>query len=252
VAGPRALEHLVDTVVTFEGDRTSSLRLLRSVKNRFGPTDEVACFEHDEDGLREVADPSHLFRKVREQPVAGSCLTVTMEGRRPLVAEIQALVAATAAQVPRRAATGLEVNRTTMLVTVTEKAGGFALGNRDVYCATVGGAKVNDPGADLALCLAVASARLDTALWQDTVAIGEVTLSGDLRVVPGLAKRVAEAARLGFRRVIIPAEAGESPDVVRAAQGVSVQPIHRLADILGSIRQAPVTVRTLRPVDAPF
>ncbi len=252
VAGPRALEHLVDTVVTFEGDRTSSLRLLRSVKNRFGPTDEVACFEHDEDGLREVADPSHLFRKVREQPVAGSCLTVTMEGRRPLVAEIQALVAMTAAQVPRRATTGLEVNRTTMLVTVTEKAGGLSLGNRDVYCATVGGARVNDPGADLALCLAVASARLDTALWQDTVAIGEVTLSGDLRVVPGLAKRVAEAGRLGFRRVIIPADAGGSPEVVRAAEGLSVQPVHRLADVLGAIRHAPVTVRTLRPVDAPF
>lgn len=252
VAGPRALEHLVDTVVTFEGDRSSSLRMLRSVKNRFGPTDEVACFEHDEDGLREVADPSHLFRKVREQPVAGSCLTVTLEGRRPLIAEIQALVANTAAPAPRRSATGLELNRSTMLVTVTEKAGGLSLGNKDVYCATVGGAKVSDPGADLALCLAVASARMDTPLWEDTVAIGEVTLSGDLRVVPGLAKRIAEAGRLGFRRVIIPADAGESPEVVRAAQGLHVQPIHRLCDALGAIRQTPVQVRQIRPVDAPF
>ena len=252
VAGPRALEHLVDTVVTFEGDRSSSLRMLRSVKNRFGPTDEVACFEHDEDGLREVADPSHLFRKVREQPVAGSCLTVTMEGRRPLIAEIQALVATTAAPAPRRSATGLELNRTTMLVTVTEKAGGLSLGNKDVYCATVGGAKVSAPGADLALCLAVASARLDFALWEDTVAIGEVTLSGDLRVVPGLAKRIAEAGRLGFKRVITPADAGDSPEVIRAAQGLSVQPIHRLSDAMGAFRRNPVAVRQIRPVDAPF
>ena len=175
-----------------------------------------------------------------------------MEGRRPLIAEIQALVATTAAPAPRRSATGLELNRTTMLVTVTEKAGGLSLGNKDVYCATVGGAKVSDPGADLALCLAVASARLDFALWEDTVAIGEVTLSGDLRVVPGLAKRIAEAGRLGFKRVIIPADAGDSPEVIRAAQGLSVQPIHRLSDVMGAFRRNPVAVRQIRPVDAPF
>lgn len=255
VAGPRALEHLVDTVVTFEGDRTSALRMLRSVKNRFGPTDEVACFEHDEDGLREVADPSFLFRKVRDEPVPGSCLTVTLEGRRPLLAEIQALVAKTGAPAPRRSATGLELNRTTMLVTVTENAGTMPLGNRDVYAATVGGARVSDPGADLAVCIAVASARLGVPVWSDTVAIGEVTLSGDLRVVPGLAKRVAEAARLGFRRVIIPGDAGRSPEVVRSAAGLSVEPVHRLADVLMALRSTPPEPRDhghLRPVDAPF
>ncbi|MEZ5119765.1 MAG: DNA repair protein RadA [Candidatus Nanopelagicales bacterium] len=255
VAGPRALEHLVDTVVTFEGDRTSTLRMLRTMKNRFGPTDEVACFEHDEDGLREVSDPSFLFRKVREEPVPGSCLTVTMEGRRPLLAEIQALAAVTAAPAPRRSATGLEPNRTTMLVTVTEKAGALQLSNRDVYVATVGGAKVSDPGSDLALCLAVASARLDTPLWTDTVAIGEVTLSGDLRVVPGLAKRVQEAGRLGFKRVIIPADAGSNPDVVRAAAGLAVQPIHRLSDLLGTLHRAPALEAErpdLHAVNAPF
>lgn len=254
VAGPRALEHLVDTVVTFEGDRTSSLRLLRSVKNRFGPTDEVACFEHDEAGLREVADPSSLFRKVRDQPVAGSCLTVTMEGRRPLLAEIQALVAASVAPAPRRSATGLELNRSTMLVTVTEKAGGLPLSNRDVYVATVGGAKLSDPGSDLAVCLAIASARLDRPLWSDTVAIGEVTLSGDLRVVPGLAKRIAEAARLGFRRVIIPADAGRHPDVVRASEGLEVEPINRLTDLLGALSRTPPAPvpATTGPLDAPF
>ena len=255
VAGPRALEHLVDTVVTFEGDRTSALRMLRSVKNRFGPTDEVACFEHDEQGLREVADPSFLFRKVREEPVAGSCLTVTMEGRRPLLAEIQGLVSVTGAPAPRRAATGLELSRTTMLVTVTEKAGKLQLSNRDVYAATVGGAKVSDPGSDLAVCLAIASARLDTPLWTDTVAIGEVTLSGDLRVVPGLAKRISEAARLGFTRVIIPADAGNNPEVVRAAEGLTVQPINRLSDLLGTLHRAPALEAErpdLHAVNAPF
>ncbi|MCU0296077.1 MAG: DNA repair protein RadA [Candidatus Nanopelagicales bacterium] len=254
VAGPRALEHLVDTVVTFEGDRTSALRLLRSVKNRFGPTDEVACFEHDEDGLREVADPSFLFRKVREQPVPGSCLTVTLEGRRPMLAEVQALVAPTAAPAPRRSATGLELNRTTMLVTVTEKAGRLSLSNRDVYAATVGGARLSDPGADLAVCLAVASARLDAPLWPDTVAIGEVTLSGDLRVVPGLGQRVAEAARLGFKTVVIPADAGGHPEVVRAAAGLDVLPIHRLSDLLEVMTAAPISVSSVssRPVNAPF
>lgn len=253
VAGPRALEHLVDTVVTFEGDRTSSLRMLRSVKNRFGPTDDVACFEHDEDGLREVADPSYLFRKVHEQPVPGSCLTVTMEGRRPLLAEVQALVAMTGNPTVRRSATGLDVNRTTMLVTVTDKAGTLGLSSRDVYSATVGGARISDPGADLAICLAVASARMDAPLWADTVAIGEVTLSGDLRVVPGTAKRITEAARLGFKQVVIPADAGNHPDVVRAAEGLSVQPVHRLADLMAAVLRAPRAEQpALRSVDAPF
>jgi DNA repair protein RadA/Sms len=254
VAGPRALEHLVDTVVTFEGDRTSSLRLLRSVKNRFGPTDEVACFEHDEDGLREVADPSFLFRKVREEPVAGSCLTVTMEGRRPLLAEVQALVAV-APMNPRRSATGLDLGRTTMLVTVTEKAGAGGLSNRDVYVATVGGARLNDPGSDLAVCLAVASARLDAPLSENTVAFGEVTLSGDVRVVPGLAKRIGEAARLGFGRIILPAEAGDHPEVVRASRGLTVQPVERLEEALAQLRAVPgptVPEFDRRPVDAPF
>ena len=225
------------------------------MKNRFGPTDEVACFEHDEDGLREVADPSFLFRKVREEPVPGSCLTVTLEGRRPLLAEIQALVANTGAPAPRRSATGLELNRTTMLITVTEQAGAAPLGNRDVYAATIGGARVSDPGADLALCMAVASARFNIPVWPDTIAIGEVTLSGELRVVPGLAKRIAEAARLGFKRVIIPGDAGRSAEVVRAAAGLSVEPIHQLGDVLTALRGTPPTPRDhghLRPVDAPF
>ena len=138
-----------------------------------------------------------------------------------------------------------------MLVTVTEKAGRLPLSNRDVYVATVGGARLSDPGSDLAVCLAVASARLDRPMWSDTVAIGEVTLSGDLRVVPGLAKRIVEAARLGFRRVIIPADAGRHPDVVRASEGLGVEPINRLTELLGALSRTP-PASAARPVDAPF
>ena len=200
---------------------------------------------------------THRFcsAKVREEPVAGSCLTVTMEGDDPCSPRSRGLVSVTGAPAPRRAATGLELNRTTMLVTVTEKAGKLQLSNRDVYAATVGGAKVSDPGSDLAVCLAIASARLDTPLWTDTVAIGEVTLSGDPRVVPGLAKRISEAARLGFTRVIIPADAGNNPEVVRAAEGLTVQPINRPSDPFGTLHRAPALEAErpdLHAVNAPF
>lgn len=251
VAGPRALEHLVDTVLTFEGDRSSTLRLLRSVKNRFGPTDEVACFEHDEGGLVEISDPSGLFRKVRETPVPGSCLTVTIEGRRPLLAEIQALVVDAPGQHPRRAVTGLDLNRTTMLAAVCEKASGLALHARDIYVATVGGARINDPGSDLATCLAIVSSALDAPLWSDTVVLGEVTLSGDLRSAPGLAKRVAEASRLGFRRAVVPIEAGA--DVQRLSDQIGLQHVGHVADIVSAVlpRQGQ-GFHGLRSVDAPF
>lgn len=251
VAGPRALEHLVDTVLTFEGDRTSALRLLRTMKNRFGPTDEVACFEHEEDGLREVSDPSGLFRKVRETPVPGSCLTVTIEGRRPLLAEIQGLVAATPNQNPRRGVTGLESNRTAMLITVTDTVGHLKLGPKDVYAATVGGAKISDPGADLAVCLAVASAEWKAPMWLDTVVIGEVTLSGDIRSVPGISQRVGEAARLGFKRAIIPSDS--RLDGARIPASIEVLGMGRLAEVLGALRpREHINVRELQPVNAPF
>ena len=206
IAGPRALEHLVDTVLTFEGDRHTALRLLRAVKNRYGPADEIVCFEQADDGLREVVDPSDLFREHRDRPVAGTCVTVTMEGRRPLLAEVQALVTESAASTPnpRRGVTGLDTSRVAMLVAVTERSLGLALSNRDVFVATVGGAKLSDPACDLAVCLALASARLNRAMAVDVLALGEVALSGDIRPVPFLTQRVAEATRLGYRRIIVP------------------------------------------------
>lgn len=203
VAGPRALEHMVDTVLTFEGDKHTSLRLLRAVKNRYGPADEVVCFEQGDDGLREVADPSELFRSHREVPVAGTAVAVAVDGRRAVPAEVQALVALQPSPNPRRGVTGLDSSRIAMLLAVTERAAGFTL-DRDVFVATVGGARLTDPATDLAVCLAVASARMDVPMPADIAVIGEVALSGDIRPVGQLPQRVAEAARLGYRKILVP------------------------------------------------
>ena len=204
VAGPRALEHLVDTVLTFEGDRQSSLRLLRATKNRYGPADEVVCFEQCETGLREVVDPSELFRGHRDSPVPGTCVTVTIEGRRAMLAEVQSLVAASGMPNPRRGVSGLDSSRVAMLIAITQRSGDLQLANKDVFVATAGGAKLNDPGYDLAACLAIASAAWGIPMPADVLAIGEVALSGDIRTVPMLSQRLAEAARLGFQTIMVP------------------------------------------------
>ena len=214
IAGPRALEHLVDTVLTFEGERTTALRLLRAVKNRYGPADEIVAFEQTETGLAEVVDPSELFRGQRDTPVPGTCVTVTMEGRRPLLAEIQALVSPDGGPVARRTVTGLDTTRVVTLAAVTAQAGLKALSQRDIFVATVGGAQISDPGSDLAVCLAIASAQLETAIPSDVLAIGEIALSGDVRPVPFLAQRVAEARRLGFKRILVPAGSRDRVDGV--------------------------------------
>ncbi|MBI1378408.1 MAG: DNA repair protein RadA [Frankiales bacterium] len=216
IAGPRALEHLVDTVLTFEGDRHTSLRLLRAAKNRYGPADEIVCFEQSDDGLREVLDPSDLFREHRDRPVPGSCVTVTMEGRRALLAEVQALVTTATTPTPRRGVSGLDSSRVAMLVAVTERSLRGRLGDRDVFVATVGGARLSDPACDLAVCLALASSASPRAIGTDVLALGEVALSGDVRPVPFLAQRVAEAARLGYRRLLVPR--GTTELVARAAR----------------------------------
>ncbi len=204
VAGPRSLEHLVDTVLTFEGDRGTPLRLLRASKNRYGPADEVACFEQSDDGLREVTDPSSLFRSHRDQAIAGTCIAITLEGRRALLVEVQALTTTSPGNNPMRRTTGFDNTRAAMLIAVTERASRVKLWDKDVYLATVAGAKVSDTGADLAMCLAVASAARDSALPIDLAAIGEVALSGDVRPVPGMNQRLAEAARLGFTTALVP------------------------------------------------
>ena len=214
VAGPRSLEHLVDTVLTFEGDRSTPLRLLRANKNRYGPADEVACFEQTDDGLQEVSDPSSLFRSNRDAAIPGTCITITLEGRRALLVEVQSLTTTSSANNPLRRTTGLDNTRAAMLTAVTERAARIKLWDKDVYLATVAGAKVSDPGADLAMCLALTSAARDQALSDDLVAIGEVALSGDVRPVPGLAQRLAEAARLGFTTAIVPRGTSKTANVL--------------------------------------
>ena len=204
IAGPRVLEHLVDVVIAFEGDRHSRLRLVRAVKNRYGPTDEVGCFDLSDVGIVGLPDPSGLFLSTRDSAVAGTCVTVTLEGRRPLVAEVQALVAPTSAPSPRRATSGVDSARVSMIIAVLDRRVRLPLGTSDTYAATVGGVRVSEPATDLALALALASAVLDRSVPADAVAIGEVGLAGEIRPVTGMPRRLAEAARLGFRRAFVP------------------------------------------------
>jgi len=204
LAGPRALEHLVDTVLSFEGDRYLSLRALRAVKHRFGPTGETGLFEMGEGGLSGVSDPSSLFLGDRLVGAAGSAVTVPVEGYRPLLVEVQALVGRSS-QVPRRFVTGLDAGRVGFLVAVLDRRAGIPVGDCDVYVSVTGGARACEPAADLAVCLALASSLSGAPVSGDIVALGEVGLGGEVRRVAGTAKRLAEARRLGFRRALVPA-----------------------------------------------
>ncbi|MBA8826598.1 DNA repair protein RadA/Sms [Saccharopolyspora lacisalsi] len=216
VAGPRALEHIVDVVLQFEGDRHSSLRMLRGVKNRFGPADEVGCFEQGEQGIVEVADPSGLFINRPETQVPGTAVTVMVEGKRPLLAEVQALVTPTNMTMPRRAVSGLDSARVSMMLAVLDKRGGIKTGDQEVFAATVGGMKVTEPAADLAVALAVASSTTDVPLRSNVIAVGEVGLAGEIRRVTGVGRRLAEAARLGYDHALVPPDCGPLPEGVQA------------------------------------
>ncbi|MER6928245.1 DNA repair protein RadA [Kocuria palustris] len=205
IAGPRLLEHLVDVVCQFEGQKHSSIRLLRAVKNRYGPTDDVGCFELVDSGIRSVSDPSGLFVSRTAHPVSGTCLTVTMEGRRPLLAEVQALLDQSSTAQPRRATSGLDSSRVAMLLAVLQRRAGVGLASMDAYVSTVGGVRLGEPAADLATALALASAAQDKPLPQRLVCFGEVGLAGEVRPVPGIEQRIREVARLGFTHAVVPA-----------------------------------------------
>ncbi|MFC7490624.1 MULTISPECIES: DNA repair protein RadA [unclassified Knoellia] len=225
IAGPRVLEHLVDVVVQFEGDRHSRLRLVRAVKNRYGPTDEVGCFDLSDIGITGLADPSGLFLSNRTAAVAGTCVTVTLEGRRPLVTEVQALVDQTEMPNPRRATSGLDSARVGMILAVLGARAKAPIGRKDVFVSTVGGVRITEPAADLALTLALASAINDQPLPVGTVAFGEVGLAGELRPVTGAHRRLAEAARLGFTTAIVPPGVlggGPVPDGLRVVEVATV------------------------------
>ena len=207
IAGPRLLEHIVDVVLNFEGERHSRLRLVRAIKNRFGASDEVGCFDLTDAGIESVIDPTGLFTTRHAEPVPGTCVTVTLEGRRPLLAEIQALVSHGRENDygnARRVTSGLDSARTSMTLAVLELRANIRVGGRDVYAATVGGMKMTEPAADLALALSVASAAQGLALPPDLVAIGEVGLAGEIRKVSGVNRRLQEAARLGFKKALVP------------------------------------------------
>ena len=236
IAGPRVLEHLVDVVCQFEGERHSRLRLVRAVKNRYGPTDEVGCFDLSDTGIVGLVDPSGLFLSQHSEPVPGTCVTVTLEGRRPLVAEVQALVAPSVLTSPRRATSGLETSRVAMVLAVLERRVGIRLGGQDTYVATVGGVRLAEPAADLAVALAVVSAAYDRPLVPGTVAIGEVGLAGEVRPTAGVARRLSEAARLGFSAAVVPVgsmEQGSAPD------GMAV---HEVADLPAAVRRCTLRI----------
>ena len=229
LAGPRTLEHLVDVVLSFEGDRHHSLRLLRAVKNRFGPTEELGLFEMVERGLIGVPDASSLFLTDRRTGVPGSAVLPTLDGHRPLLVEVQALTNATVnGAPPRRSAQGIDPGRLALLLAVLERRARIAVSTSEVFASAVGGVKLTEPGADLAVCLAIVSALRDRPLPPDLVVFGEVGLAGELRQVSQAQRRLAEAARLGFRRAIVPSN---SPNGV---EGISLLRAATVAEALAA------------------
>ena len=231
IAGPRVLEHIVDAVLYLEGDRFHTYRLLRGVKNRFGSTHEVGVFEMTEQGMVEVANPSEAFLAERLPHTSGSSIAVTMEGTRPLLVEIQALASTTSFGQPRRTANGVDFNRLLLLVAVLSKRVGLRLFDQDVFVNVVGGLRISEPAADLALALAIASSFQNRPLPADLAAVGEVGLSGEIRTVGHLSRRLNEAAKLGFSRCIVPATHRTLGDV---PSGMDVIPARSLADALAA------------------
>jgi DNA repair protein RadA/Sms len=238
IAGPRSLEHLVDVVLHFEGDRASALRMVRGVKNRFGAADEVGCFLLHDNGIESVADPSGLFLDQRPAPVSGTAVTVTLDGKRPLIGEVQALIGAPASGSPRRAVSGIDSSRAAMITAVLEKRARLPVGSNDIYLSTVGGMRLTDPSSDLAVALAIASAYTDLAMPTSAVVIGEVGLAGDLRRVSGMDKRLAEAARLGFTIAVVPPGVTSPPPGLRAMTADNItSALQVLRSISNNLRQ---------------
>ena len=213
IAGPKVLEHMVDCVLYFEGDPNSSYRLLRAAKNRFGSTNEIGVFEMGDCGLIEVPNPSQMLLEGRPEGASGTCVACVMEGTRPILAEVQALVSKTSFNVPRRTADGFDFNRAALLLAVAEKRSGMKLNMFDAYINVIGGLRLDEPGADLPVVLAVASSYRDQAIAHDLVAIGEVGLTGEIRSVGQMNQRLAEVARLGFKKCIIPKYGSEKLEI---------------------------------------
>ena len=231
IAGPKVLEHMVDCVLYFEGERNTSFRILRAAKNRFGSTNEIGVFEMTEEGLSCVENPSEMLLAGRPENSPGTCVTCVVEGTRPLLAEIQALITPAGYNAARRS-NGIDYNRSAMLLAVLEKRGGMPVGSCDSYINVIGGLTLEEPAADLATVLAIASSYLDRPLGGDLAAIGEVGLSGEIRSVTVLNQRLTEIARLGFRRCVIPAHVR---DEIRCPEGLRLIPVKNVAEAVGAI-----------------
>ena len=234
LAGPRVLEHIVDTVLYFEGDQNSSFRLIRAFKNRFGAVNELGVFAMTEHGLREVSNPSALFLSHHEEQVAGSCITVTMEGTRPLLIEIQALVDESHAPSPKRLATGLEQNRLAMLLAVLNRHAGIPCFDQDVFINAVGGVKIAEPAVDLAVLLSIVSSLKNKSLDNKLIVFGEVGLAGEVRPVQGGQMRLKEAAKLGFTKAIVPKANAPKAKIA----GLEVIAVERLEQALNQLRNS--------------
>lgn len=231
IAGPKVLEHMVDCVLYFEGERSTSFRILRAGKNRFGSTNEIGVFEMADSGLKELQNPSEILLSGRPDAAPGTCVTCVIEGSRPILAEIQALVAPSAYNSGRRSSNGIDYNRATLLLAVLEKRGGMALSGCDAYINVIGGLELDEPSADLATVLAIASSFRDKPLGADLAAVGEVGLSGEVRSINSLNMRLTEISRLGFKRCVIPAHI---KDDIKAPQGLELIAVK---DIREAIRQ---------------
>ena len=235
LAGPRVLEHVVDTVLSFEGERHNALRLLRASKHRFGPTSELGLFEMTDAGMVGVPDASQLFLADRRTGVPGSVVVPTIEGQRPLLVELQALTnSVSGGAPPRRSAQGVDSGRLALLLAVLERRARISLAGHEVYASVVGGVKLAEPGADLGLCLALVSAVVNKPLPADLVVIGEVGLAGEVRQVAQVGRRLAEAARLGFTRAIVPASASAKVDGIRVEGAATLTEALSLAQLTGA------------------
>ena len=231
LAGPRVLEHMVDTVLYFEGDRSNNFRILRSVKNRFGSTNEIGVFRMNNSGLEEVLNPSEFLLSGRNKGAAGSCIIPAIEGTRPMLVEIQALVRHTPMPVPRRLATGIDQKRSTMIVGVLEKVVGYKIDNCDIYMNAAGGIKVIEPACDLALACAIASSYKARPLDSSTVVMGEIGLTGEVRGVSGIEKRIIEAEKMGFEFAVVPVENAKAAS--QASKEIEILPVK---DAAGAIK----------------
>ncbi len=237
IAGPKIMEHIVDTVLYFEGDKQLSYRILRSIKNRFGSTNEIGVFMMDSDGLKEVENPSETMLSGRQKNISGSTVLCSIEGTRPILAEVQALAAKSGFSNPRRVATGFDLNRLYMLIAVLEKRLGFALSGLDVYVNIVGGLRIDEPAADLAVAAALYSGITGKVIPESTVMFGEVGLGGELRAVSRAAERVKEAERLGFGTVILPKNSVQR--MLKSENfGIKVVPVNTLGEAFKAIDKA--------------